>query len=182
MGLTKRSSGRGQAAPLSLSVMPLHTTFAMTTYEKWSLIISALGFFLVVLSMAVLIYQTWLLSRSINATANASVGDRQLEADKIFVEKPELAPYFFDNVEISPGHADYAAAWAVAHLLANFLDTYYLQKGQFDQMYTEQLWEAYINDRLRRSPILRRFLEENSTLYTSDIAKCVETLKNQNPA
>src|SRR5436309_212646 len=114
----------------------------MTPYEKWSLLVSGLGFLLVVLSLAILIYQTKLLARSVDATANASVGDRQLEADKIFVDRPELAQYFFDNVDISHNDKDYAAALAVAHLLANFYDTYFLQKGQFKQMYTEQLWEC----------------------------------------
>jgi len=42
------------ARPVNSGVMPLQATFAMTTCEKWSLIVSSRGFFPVVLSMAVL--------------------------------------------------------------------------------------------------------------------------------
>src|ERR1700674_4045357 len=107
----------------------------MSTYEKWSLIIAACGFVIVIASIGVLIYQTMVLRSSLDVSSNASVGERQLEVDKILVQNPHLLKYFFNNMAIPPDHNDYDAALTIALLLANFYDTFLLQKDKFQQMY-----------------------------------------------
>ena len=86
----------------------------MTTYEKLYLIISASGFLIVIVSVSVLIYQTVLLRKSLDVGSNSSVGQRQLEVDKLLVENPHLLKYFFNNVKISPTDQDNEAALAIA--------------------------------------------------------------------
>ena len=138
----------------------------MSAFEIWSLIISAFGFLLVIASIGILIYQTRILVKSLDVSSNSSVGERQLEVDKIFVENPHLLKYFFNNVDISPSHDDYEAALAITLMLANFYDTFLLQEGNFQQMYPVDSWSRYIKDYFAKSPILRNHVEEYKSWYT----------------
>src|SRR5260370_142407 len=138
----------------------------MTTFEKLYLLISASGFVIVIASVGVLIYQTVLLRRSLDVGSNSSVGQRQLEVDKLLVKNPHLLKYFFNNVAVSPGDADYDAALTFALLLANFYDTFLLQKDKFEQMYPVESWTCYITDYFSTSPILRDHVEEYHRWYT----------------
>jgi hypothetical protein len=148
----------------------------MSTYEKWSLITSAFGFLLVVGSLAILSHQTKLLAKAIDASASASVAERQINIDKVFVDKPELLRYFFGNTDISRDDESYYAALAVAGLLANYFDTYCLQKGMLKQMYSEPAWECYIKDYFRRSPLLREHVKEFHDWYTPDLLNLLRQL------
>jgi hypothetical protein len=141
----------------------------MTTYEKLYLIISASGFLMVIVSVSVLIYQTVILRRSLDVGSNSSVGGRQLEVDKLLVENPHLLKYFLKNVTISPTHQDYDAALAFALLLANFYNTFLLQKDKFQQIYPVESWIGYITDYLSTSPILRDHIEEYQRWYTPEL-------------
>lgn len=120
-------------------------------------------------SWRVLIYQTVLLRRSLDVGSNSSTGQRQLEVDKLWVENPHLLKYFFNNVNISPTHQDYDAALALALLLANFYNTFLLQKDKFQQIYPVESWIGYITDYLSTSPILRDHVEEYQRWYTPDL-------------
>ena len=141
----------------------------MTTYEKLYLILSASGFLTVIVSVSVLIYQTVLLRRSLDVGSNSSVGQRQLEVDKLLVENPHLLKYFLNNVNISPTDQDYEAALAIAMLLANFYNTFLLQKNKFQQIYPVESWIGYITDYLSTSPILRDHVEEYQRWYSPEL-------------
>jgi hypothetical protein len=138
----------------------------MTTYEKLYLVISAGGFLVVIVSVSVLIYQTVLLRKSLDVGSNSSVGQRQLEIDRLLVEKPNLLKYFFNNVTISPTEQDYEAALAFTLLLANCYNTFLLQKDKFQQIYPVESWIRYITDYFSTSPILRDHVEEYQRWYT----------------
>lgn len=141
----------------------------MTTYEMLYLIISASGFLMVIVSVSMLIYQTVLLRRSLDVGSNSSVGQRQLEVDKLLVENPHLLKYFLNNVNISPTDQDYEAALAIALLLANFYNTFLLQKDKFQQIYPVESWLGYITDYLSTSPILRDHVEEYQRWYSPEL-------------
>ena len=75
--------------------------------------------------LRVLVEQTNMLKHSVDSGANASVGGRQLEVDRVFVEHAHLRKYFLDGVDLGPPDPDHAAAVSAAQLLANYFATYF---------------------------------------------------------
>ena len=161
----------------------------MTRFEIISVVmggvqvlVAAGGFWAVFKTLRVLVDQTALLRNSIAAGANASVGDRQLEADRVFVEHPDLRKYFLENVEVLPDSPDHAAAASVAQLLANYFDTYFLQSRSYPQLYEEAAWLAYVETHISGSPILRAFIGEHSSWFTDDLVQLARSRSSAAPA
>jgi hypothetical protein len=119
------------------------------------LFVSALGFVVVVWSLRVLV-------RSIDAQSSAGVATRQLEFDKVILDNPQLYKYFYQGQDLTPEDPEYARVMAAAQLLANYFDGYFQQQGRYRQMWPDRLWKDYIRDHVAQSPILRRYVAENS--------------------
>ena len=104
----------------------------MTRFELLSVIVGCVqllialgGFWIVYKTLRVLVEQTNMLKHSVDSGANASVGGRQLEVDRVFVEHAHLRKYFLDGVDLGPPDPDHAAAVSAAQLLANYFATYF---------------------------------------------------------
>jgi len=154
----------------------------MTPFEVSSLAISALqltlavgGFWIVYRTLRILINQTELLRHSVDVTSSASVGARQLEVDEIFLDRPPLRKYFFDGVSVERGHPDYEAAVAAAQLLANYFDTYFLQRGKYGQLYADEAWCNYIGAHIQGSPILRWYILQFKGWYTTHLVELAQS-------
>jgi hypothetical protein len=157
------------------------TRVTVTRFELASLVLAGIqlllalgGFWLVYRTLRVLIEQTMLLRNSVDSGANASVGERQLGADLVFVEHPNLRKYFLEGVDLVPADPDYPAGVSAAQLLANFFDTYFLQRRSLPQLYEDATWQAYIKAHIVGGPILRRFIRENRSWFSRDLVDFVE--------
>ena len=153
----------------------------LTTYETIYLVLTAAGFIAVLLTLMVLVHQTALVRKSIEASICSSVGERQIDIDRIFLEWPALRKYFLCGVDIENQDVDYDLALAIAQLLANYFDTYFLQR-RYPQLYSDDTWSKYIHDYLSQSPILRRFILEFSGWYTGDLVAAVKVNEPDVPA
>lgn len=149
--------------------------------ELLSLIIQGAGFICVILSLLYLIRQTRLLNDTLASNTNASVGSRQFEADKIFIENPHLREYFLNNKDISPNHEHYQQVSAVAQCLLNFFDSFVLQKDKFTQLYDETTWTEYIKTHFVNSPFLCRHLKQNPEWYTKELVEIMNMALAEKP-
>jgi hypothetical protein len=124
-----------------------------------SLVISALGFTAVVVSIRTaqqhLSYtaaQTRVLTR-----------DRSLSnvvtLDKVFLDHPELRPYFYDGKDLDESHPLYSTVETVADM---HLDVYGYNLDYRlvfpDDYRSAAAYKRYVRDRLSRSPVMRRRL------------------------
>lgn len=119
--------------------------------------------------LQILTEQTVILANSLTVQAQSFVADRQLQVDRMFVEYADLRECFLGSVTLSPGDPRYRRAIAACQCLANYFDTYLLQKGKFAQLYSDEAWIDYIHGHLVRSPMLRRFVAKHPSWYTPDL-------------
>ena len=143
----------------------------MTTYESTTtlvailqLVVSALGFVVVVRTLRVLV-------RSIDAQSSAGVATRQLEFDKVILAHPSLYKYFYKGLDIAPDDPECTRVMAAAQLLANYFDGYFQQQGMYRQMWPDKKWKSYIQDHVAKSPVLRRYVVESSTWFAPEFVQ-----------
>ena len=111
--------------------------------------------------------QTKLLSNSLNANANAAVAQLTLQMDKLFVDKPHLRKYFLEAQV--PQDADSPEAQAVAMLILNYFDGYFLQKDHVPQLFSTTAWTNYMSMYFTNSPVLCRILAETPSIWTREL-------------
>ncbi len=134
-------------------------------------------------------YQTQAQSEALRSSAYTSVMDKQMEINKILLDKPYLQSYFFDNKNptVEKDKCDekdsnnktidcYRESLALADYYLDFFDLFYSQRetilttGSKESEKTCIAWENYIADRLKNSPILRERLStaSESRWYTTE--------------
>ncbi len=142
----------------------------MTTIPLLQLVVSALGFVVVVWSLRVLV-------RSIDAQSSAGVAARQLEFDRVILDNPGLYKYFYQGQDLTPDDPEYARVMAAAQLLANYFDGYFQQQGRYRQMWPDRLWKEYIRDHVAKSPVLRRYVTENPRWFSPEFVELCSSSK-----
>jgi hypothetical protein len=113
--------------------------------------------------------QLRILTEQLVVQAQSSVADRQLQVDRMFVDLADIRECFTDSVTLGPSDPRCRRALAACQCLANYFDTYLLQKGKFAQLYSDEAWVDYISGHFAKSPMLRRFVVEHPSWYTSDL-------------
>jgi hypothetical protein len=141
-----------------------------TAIALLQLLVSALGFVVVVWSLRVLV-------RSIDAQSSAGVAARQLEFDKVILDNPGLYKYFYQGQDLTPDDPEYARVMAAAQLLANYFDGYFQQQGRYRQMWPDRLWKDYIRDHVAKSPVLRRYVAESSRWFSPEFVELCDSSK-----
>ncbi len=124
-----------------------------------SLSIAALGIFFV----------WWTLSgNALSSRSQMQQGMVRLviDMDRVFVEHPELYPYFYQCQPIDPSNKDYDRASAAAVQMLDIMDIAATQNDTFKSQWdTPQAWDDWIKDQLVRSPITRDRLKAYSSWY-----------------
>jgi hypothetical protein len=126
--------------------------------------------------------QTRILRKNLIVQAQSSVADRQLNVDRMFVEYPDIRECFTDGVSLGPGDPRYLRVLAASQCLANYFDTYILQKGKFAQLYSDAAWIDYISGHLTRSPMLRQFVADHPSWYTDDLVQLASAAEQRSAA
>jgi hypothetical protein len=152
-----------------------------TLFELASLALSFLGLVSLLLglgSLFIIYRQTKEITRqSENSPASfqnavyQTITTQEMEVDKLFVENPQLRPYFFSAHEINEGSSDYAKAEAIADYELDFFDSAkgrlrLLQEVGYDV--SMNAWNKYFDDSFTNSPILCKRLRELTPWYGSD--------------
>lgn len=148
----------------------------MTLYELLSLIISIAGFAILIITLVFLTRQTREMATqtrhvgdSLKGNAYGSVASQMFAVDRVFINEPELRPYFYSGRDISNDDPLYDKVVAVAELLLDFFDSVLLQQKHFPQIWPRQWWEAYMMYSFANSPLLCGYLESVKDWYTEDL-------------
>jgi len=148
----------------------------MTIYELLSLIISVAGFATVIISLVLLIrqtrdmtMQTKFVAESLRTSAYEAVASQMFTVDEIFINHPELRPYFYSGKDISEDDPAYNRVIAVAEFILDFFGSVLLQMQHFPQVWPRKWWEEYFIDSFANSPVLCRYLENVKEWYVDDL-------------
>ena len=145
---------------------------SLTLYEKLSLVISFFGALslIFIYSQTRLIYvQTGQATVNMQASIYATIANQTLELDKIFIEKPELRPFFYDGVDIKENEKNYNQVMAIAEYHLDFFDSTMTQLGYIpeeqDSKENKETWNHYFADGFAKSPALCKRIRSNSNWY-----------------
>lgn len=126
--------------------------------EAGSLMVGIVGF-------GVVIYQIRQLKKAIHGETHGKLYPENYETIKLFLEYPQLRPYFYDNTDITRSSPDYNLAITVAELFCSLFEHVVLQMENLPE-YMRPEWENYIRSMYSSSPIIREHLNQNKTWYT----------------
>ncbi len=137
---------------------------ALTAFELLYLVITFSGFVAVVVSLRILTRQAELLATTAKLATYASIANTPSTNKQIFIEHPDLRPYFYDKLEMAKNDPRYSQAQAVAEHLLDFFDGILLLENTAH--WDKKFWEEYIADCFRLSKILQHRLEDTKEWYT----------------
>ncbi len=151
----------------------------MTIYEILSLLISVCGSIGVIISLWVMNRQTRIFNRQLTEGIRQTMMNYSMEISRLFLEHPDLRPYFFSGQVIDVNHQDYLRAEAVAEVI---LDIFWTMRSQANRRVADDFvdssaaeqWAIYMGDCFASSPILTDFLNRRKDWYGDDLYKSME--------
>ena len=166
-----------------MSVTPAHRHIhklisfrRLSPHEVLNVVFSVLG----LLSLYFLLEQTrgtfvqaQHLARSVESGAYQSITSELLELHKLYLEHPELRPYFRDGRDIRPDDPNYEQALVLAEFQLDFFDSFWVQSEQMPNILGREgpdwlSWVTYMRDSFALSPIMCRHLDSIKAWYTPE--------------
>jgi hypothetical protein len=134
----------------------------MTPYEKWSLVVQVVGFLLVSVSLLAAWLQLRFLTEQNRMLVHTEREASTLGLDRVFVEYPEIRPYFYGEADIEKTDPLYRRVEAVAEMHLDVFD-YKLKHAETFKTYQpfEGVEREWIRDMFRTSPVLRRYVDKH---------------------
>src|SRR5215469_10771026 len=134
------------------------------------LVISALGFTAVIVSIRTAQQQM----AYVAAQTRLQVRDRTLgnvlALDRVFLDHPELRPYFYEGKDLDKSDPKYAQVDAVAGMHLVVFDYNLNYRRHFPkEFHFPEGQESFIREMLAQSPVMRRRLEKKAAWYTPEL-------------
>lgn len=121
----------------------------MSTGEK----IQAVG---AIVGLAGLIWSIWSLRKATFASVYQGIAGQMHEIDKLFVEKPELRPYFYGDTPLPEDCNERQRVLATAELIIDFADNLVAQRPFLPRKY-ERGYDDYLRELYGSSLAMQRF-------------------------
>jgi hypothetical protein len=151
---------------------------AIKVHEFISLYIYFLYFVTVVVTLIVLIYQNKIISmqtsyalQSVEGSIYSNITTQSLAEDEIFINHPEMRPYFYAGKGLEPNDPLRHKVHATAEYLLDFFDSLESQLKKYPGLWIHEKreWEANIVDQCAWSPVLCHYLEANRHWYSDEL-------------
>ena len=151
---------------------------AIKIHELISLCISFFYFITVVVTLIVLIYQNKIISmqtryalQSVEGSIYSNITAQSLAEDEIFINHPELRPYFYAGKELEPNDPLKHQVHATAEYMLDFFDSLESQLKKYPSLWIHEKreWEANIIDQFAWSPVLCHYLDANRNWYSEEL-------------
>lgn len=154
---------------------------SLSFYEKIQISLSFIG----ILSLAFIILQTRamneqsrLATENMQASMYATIAAHTMEMDRIFVDRPELRPYFYSNKPIDEADKVYDQVMAVAEHELDLFDSIYTQLGYIpddeDKDEDRETWRRYFAASFAKSPALCKRYYANKDWYMRSLGKLAD--------
>jgi hypothetical protein len=127
--------------------------------------VAALGSVATAISLYFLMRQTAVANHLARTAAHDRLTDLALGVDSMFIENPDLRPYFYNSAPyIQLPARDQSRLFAIAEYLADFFENALIhEKVLGHQVYGE--WAEYARQTMRDSPVLRAYLHNKRAWY-----------------
>jgi len=91
-----------------------------------------------------------------------SIASWTLELDKIYIQHPQVIPYFEEGKSIAKDSDDYGLVVATAEFIIDLMDS---MLDAYNEKWPDEGWRNWAEDIFSKSPIFRSHLEELRTWY-----------------
>jgi hypothetical protein len=151
---------------------------AIKVHEFISLCISFFYFVTVVVTLIVLIYQSKIISmqtsyalQSVEGSIYSNITAQSLAEDEIFINHPELRPYFYAGKELEQNDPLRHKVHATAEYLLDFFDSLESQLRKYPNLWIHEKreWEANTVDQFAWSPALCNYLDATKDWYSEEL-------------
>ncbi len=121
-------------------------------------------------------------AKSIRANVENGAVTHVLTLDKVFMDRPYLAPYFYDGKAIDPKDLKYAEVQATAVMVLDLFDMLASQSKHYPEFWdTPEAWDKWMIDVFSTSPILRDYLDTHQDWYGNNVKALREQAKSKQP-
>ena len=114
--------------------------------------------------------QTSLVAESVRGAVYAAVATQISEANRIFIDHPELRGYFYEGAQLRDSDSNRERVEAVAEHLLDYFDSVLMQLEYLPQPWPRDWWDAYIVDSFARSEVLCDYLAAHRSWYRPELA------------
>ncbi|MHB8829366.1 MAG: hypothetical protein ACYC6Q_07550 [Syntrophales bacterium] len=126
------------------------------------------------------VYQAWLSRQGVSAQTWQGFTQQGNEISRIFVDHPDLRPYFYDGKPITKDDPNFNAVMAVSEMYLDFLDSFqdnyvFTLPGMATNGEFRLLWDRYFKDMFASSPALCAYAKEKQHWYSTDFATYAPT-------
>lgn len=137
-------------------------------------LVSVLGLPALVISLVFVWKQLKLSANANRATVYQSVPLLMFDIDRLFIERPELKPYFYGRKPLTHDDPEYNRIMSVAELFVDFMDYVTVVEPALPE-YEWDSWKCYFRELLATSPALQQYWQEYGHWYPDTIAKVLGT-------
>jgi hypothetical protein len=127
--------------------------------------VSVAALLVALVGLPIVIVQLRELQRAVRSQAHAAIYNQAADFRSHLVAHPELRPYFFDGVEVEPGHADYQRVITIAELYLNYLEHIAVTVDSLGRPNRPSL-ERFVHHAFERGPVLRQRLHNSPAAYS----------------
>ena len=110
------------------------------------------------------------IAESLRIRVYGAAGQQMLTVDSLFLNHPELRPYFYSGQVLSADDPLYPRALAMAELVLDYFNSVMRQMRHFPEMWPRVWWESYLIDSFKNSPLLCEYLRSVGEWYSPDLA------------
>lgn len=113
------------------------------------------------------------LRHSLTGSIYQNVYETMIKMDNVFVENPELKPYFYDGKETNPADPLYQRVSSVAEMLTDYFDSVYYQKNYVPVQWFRE-FTSFMRDIYKSSPALREHLSQRQQWHPKEFIMYIE--------
>jgi hypothetical protein len=109
---------------------------------------------------------------AIRASVIQGITTQMLTIDQVFVEYPQLRPFFYEiNLPLPEDHPEHDRALSIAEMLVDLIDSVISLKDHLGSDVAQRGWQKYAHELYTRSVLLHDYVDSHEAWYMPDTIK-----------
>jgi hypothetical protein len=120
-------------------------------------------------TLVVFMFQARAMTKTNQSSVYQTVADQMMSIDRLFIDRPDLRPYFYGGKPAPAGGDERERVIATSELIVDFMDNVMMQEPNIPD-YLTSAWQTYFRSIAADSPSIREFWRENRRWYDARMA------------
>jgi hypothetical protein len=128
---------------------------------------------ILIATMVVFMFQARYMARSTRASVYQAIADQMMSIDRLFIDHPELRPYFYGKKAAPSRGLNHERVAAATELFVDFMDNVVVQTPHIPE-YLSGTWTRYFRDVAASSPSIREFWRTKREWYGISLQRVLD--------